>query len=241
VFFLTIACLLIKINSAGANSHSKEANAQKSEIEKIVEDIVTNAKTGNPGAKNTLQGQHNAQDLRTDDFIKTHSPQLFESSSPRLGRKGEKNRLVAFMDPSCGYCQKFLEELKALAKERRDIDIIIKDIPLLPNSRGLVKDLLAAHKQGKYFELLGVIHRASGRTSMREREALAGMIGLNIHHLREARESRDIHKSLAQNEALRAGLDIQGTPTFILNGKKYQGSVTRSELNRLIEDPRSRH
>lgn len=114
-----------------------------------------------------------------------------------------------------------------LQKFPKDVRLVFKQYPLSNHSQAALsaEASLAAHAQGKFWEMHDVLY-AHFRDLSRERIfGYAKQIGLNMDRFKADMDSRkfkaQVEKELAEGD--KAG--VEGTPTVFVNGQKYNGSL----------------
>ena len=114
------------------------------------------------------------------------------------------------------------------------------DMPILgPPSMEAAKWSLAAHRQGKYFELHRAILEHNGPKNSQEIEKLAIAAGLDIKKLKVDKEASEITAQLEEYVTTARNLKINGTPAFIIEGEVFPGYIPASAITQAIEKARS--
>lgn len=158
-----------------------------------------------------------------EDYSKAYDIPV--AHSPIRGPKNAPVTIVSFVDFQCPFCSRFhaptLEVLKAYPDK---VNYMLKNFPLPfhPEAKPAAKAAFAAGEQGKYFEMVDAILKDNSGLSADKYKLLAKDIGLN-----EDKFAKDLAEKDAQYEQWIAAdmqlvdqVDVRGTPTFFLNGKK---------------------
>lgn len=147
--------------------------------------------------------------------------------SPTRGHANAEVTIVVFTDTECPFCAQGEERLRTLEKEYGSkIRFVYKNMPMPfhQNAQLAAKAMLAAHKQGKFFEYKDVLFANQG---VQERPSL--MTYAQELRLDMARFTRDLDDRAAE-EAILADLaeakrvSAVGTPTFFINGRRLIGA-----------------
>ncbi|WP_230279506.1 DsbA family protein [Croceicoccus sp. Ery15] len=147
-----------------------------------------------------------------------------------LGNPKGSKVLVEFSDYACGYCRQSVEDVKALVAADSDLQVVIREFPIL--SQGSVeaaKMALAAAKQGK-FEAFHEAMYAQGRPTDDAIELAAKQAGLDMTRARADAGSEDVAKEIEANREFAQQLQISGTPAWIAGDQVMEGAVGQSAL-----------
>jgi protein-disulfide isomerase len=141
--------------------------------------------------------------------------------------------LVEFSDFHCPYClqtQPLIRQLMALYPGQ--LKVVYKQFPLR-RSRGdsllAARASLAAHAQGKFWEMHDKLFAAGPDIDGAAVEQLAAGLGLDAEKFRADMASPDVLRVVQEDMAMGQRADVSATPTLFVNNSK----VTRRDL-RLI-------
>ena len=142
-----------------------------------------------------------------------------------LGKADARATIVEFADFQCPFCGRFHPVMNEAYKAfPNDVKIMIKNYPLVfhPNARPAAKVALAAGLQGKYFEMVDLLIANGNVLSDEKYKEFAGKLGLNVEQFVKDLKDRDAEfdKKIDADMALGGQVDVRGTPTYFLNGKK---------------------
>ncbi len=116
--------------------------------------------------------------------------------------------------------------------------LIIKEVPYRQRQYSVNAALaaLAAGDQGKYWEMHDLLFE---RWPQFDRESLirnAKELGLDLERFKQSMEGKKHADALERNFKLAEELHVFMTPTFFINGKKYNGDLTYGEFKKIIEE-----
>lgn len=159
-----------------------------------------------------------------------------------MGDKNAKVTIVEFSDFQCPFSQKFhpiyMEAIKSYPK---GINYILKDYPLPfhPNAKPAAKAALAAKEQGKYWEMVEALFANGANLSEDKYKELAGNIGLNVDKFtKDLKEKNAEWDKLIEEDMKQGGaIDVRGTPTFYINGKKTRArdvDAVKAEIDKIL-------
>ncbi len=154
-------------------------------------------------------------------FIRPHSR--------TLGPKDAKVTIVEFLDPECESCRAMYPMVKHLLAQYQDrVQLVIRYMPLHPNSMYAASALESAGAQGRYWDMLEILfvnqprwgsHHAPKPELIPE---FAQQIGLDMEAFRRLLGS-NAHKTIVETDrADGTSLGVTGTPTFFVNGRLLQ-------------------
>lgn len=128
-----------------------------------------------------------------------------------------------FSDFQCPYCAKVTPLLdQILAQYPKDVKVVHKNFPLQSHqmARPAAVAALAAHRQGKFWEMHDKIFANLSELSEAKLSELAKELGLDMEKF--AKDSADPQLSqqvqLDQENGLKA--EVRGTPTMFVNGRR---------------------
>lgn len=163
-------------------------------------------------------------------FLASKNSEIFvRDYSPRMGNPEAKVILTEFLDPECESCRTFYPIVKGLLSEfDNKVMLVVRYAPFHRNSKTVVKALEAARMQGKYWPALDILFytQPNWGSHHNPRPELIfeylPQVGLDMAKLKEDMNSAKIQEMIAQDERDLNTLNIRGTPTFFVNGKKLE-------------------
>lgn len=177
-----------------------------------------------------------------EDFSKVYD--LKTESSPIRGKKDAPVTIVAFEDIQCPFCSRFyppiLEVLKAYPNE---VNFVVKHFPLSfhPMARPAAKAVFAAGEQGKYWEMLDALLEDNKNLSEAMFQETAKKLGLNVDQFLKDYKDKDQkwEEIITQDMSLAEQSNVQGTPTFFINGRKTIArdfNAYKNEIEKILKE-----
>jgi len=196
-------------NEGNGNAAAPLADIQK-ELDQIKDKINTNAAP-------------QPQQPPSEDMNKVYDIPIGVSSI--LGNKNASVTITEFSDFQCPFCGRFYSVIKdVLAAYPSQVRVVIKNFPLSfhPNSRPAAKLAMAANEQGKFQGMMEALLTNGGDVSDAKVKEYAKNLGLNYDKLMADYKNKDAQweKQIQDDMQLGGNVDVRGTPTFFLNGKK---------------------
>jgi protein-disulfide isomerase len=176
---------------------------------------------------------------------------LVRPDSPVLGPADAPVTLVEFLDPECESCAAFAPVVKQILKDYEGrVRLVVRYMPLHPNSLKAAALTEAAGEQGKYWQMQELLFERQSEWGLRHGapptaqpanidslfESYAMELGLDLEKLGNAveREKR-FQDKLARDYRDGQTLGVRQTPSFFVNGRRL-ARFSERDLRALIED-----
>lgn len=179
----------------------------------------------------------------------TENEALVRSDSPTLGAKDAKVTIVEFLDPECEACAAFHPIMKKVLKDYDGkVRLVVRYMPLHPNSLSAATFTEAAGEQGKYWEaqeLLfkkqpewGTKHGQPANAPKPDVNALfrgyAKELNLNVEQMNSAFAENKFAEKINRDKKDGESLYVQRTPTVFVNGRKL-ATLSEPAITYLID------
>jgi protein-disulfide isomerase len=148
--------------------------------------------------------------------------------------------VVEFSDYECPFCAKAHLELKALLATRPDVRLVKRHFPLDSScnpimKRPLHRDACALARAGICAEVLGRLPEMddalfANQQAKRPVEELAAKAGLDAARFRDCLTSPETSRRLGEDIAMGIQIGLTATPTYVVNGVQYSGSLPPEAL-----------
>ncbi|MCC6389897.1 MAG: thioredoxin domain-containing protein [Bryobacterales bacterium] len=159
--------------------------------------------------------------------------------APSRGPANARITIVEFSDFQCPYCRIAAKNAYTLLSMfPKDVRLVYKQFPLEDHSQAEIaaEGALAAHAQGKFWELHDRMFAAPREISRAKLGAWALELGLDLAKfnadLNSGKYKAQVRKDV--QEGVSAG--VQGTPTFFINGRQYRGAMDPAQLKPILEE-----
>lgn len=147
------------------------------------------------------------------------------SESPVKGAPMAKVTIVEFSDFECPYCGSAHPILSnVLAEFGGKVNLVFKNFPLdaHKNAQPAARAAVAAQAQGKFWEMADQLFQHQRELSSEKIRELAGKTGLDMERFDADLASEQIQARVERDKKEGLGLDVQGTPTFFVNGRAFR-------------------
>jgi RNA polymerase sigma factor (sigma-70 family) len=151
---------------------------------------------------------------------------LHLEQGPSRGPANAPVTIVVFTDMKCPFCEKLLGTLDQLEKEQpAQLRVVIKQFPVHETAILAAEATFAADAQGKFWDLYDPMF--AHRDDLSEDAILkyAQQGGLDVGKLRDALDHHTYADAVAADQAAGKEIDVNATPTFLINGKVYRGAL----------------
>lgn len=149
-----------------------------------------------------------------------------------------KNEIIEFFDYNCIHCKRVAKVIDNFLKTRNDIRVVLRPIPILGQSSLYTTQIgyaILLLDTDKYLDFYNMVMDSSDGIGELIYD-ITDKININIEGLKTILRNNndDIKQSIEDNIDLADKFGIQGTPSFIVNGKVIQGEIDAETLNKMF-------
>lgn len=156
--------------------------------------------------------------------------------SPSKGAPNAPVLIVEFADFECPACADKRPLLDKLLEEHAGkVRLVFKNFPLSmhQNAEKAARAGIAAHRQGKFWQLHALMFENQTDLSPGSIEKLAQKAALDMTRFRQDRDSEATADAVMRDRKQGETLQIDSTPSLFINGRKFPGSA---EFDQDLED-----
>lgn len=177
-------------------------------------------------------------------LVQAHADELFNDAASWVGGNPEGDiTLVEFTDYRCGYCRKAHDEVAELIRSDGNIRFIVKEFPILGEASLDSARFAIAVRQIGGDEAYKAAHDAlitlRGEPSPDALTRIAGDLGLDAGEVMAAMGSPEVSAVIAANHDLGNRMQINGTPTFVIDGLMVRGYVPLEGMREIVRQQRA--
>lgn len=153
------------------------------------------------------------------------------------GPRNSAVTIIEFSDFQCPYCKQAADTLRQVLQAYGDkVRLVFKHLPLPihPDAFNAAQASVCAAAQGKFWEYHDRLFSSSSLSS----DALIGLasdLGLSIKDFTACLASESSRAIVSKDIRDSRQADVQGTPTFIINGRAMKGARGQEDLKRTID------
>jgi protein-disulfide isomerase len=147
--------------------------------------------------------------------------------------------LVAFSDFQCPFCSRAANTVKQLEEEYKGkLRVAFKHQPLAnhENAKPAATASLAAHEQGKFWEMHDKMFANQTALDRASLERYAQELGLDMAKFKAAMDSKKFEEHISADSSQGSQIGAGGTPTFFVNGRKIVGAKPIEVFRKMIDE-----
>jgi protein-disulfide isomerase len=180
------------------------------------------------------QEQQHAQ-TQTDMLTRyQQNPAALIGRSPVLGKRGNGRVVVEFSDFQCPFCEQAHQDLAEFHRRNPDVVVAYKHLPLVQiHSEAIpaAQASWAAFQQGKFWEYHDQLFAHQSTLGDELYQRIAQDLKLNMAQFERDRRSTAATKAIADDLKIADSVGAQGTPMFIVIGKKSARIVSGAGID----------
>jgi predicted DsbA family dithiol-disulfide isomerase len=160
-------------------------------------------------------------------------------NSPWKGAEDAPITIVEFFDFQCPYCIRANSTIKQIFKVYPNkIKLYLKNkiLPFHKNATNAALASLAAHKQGKFWEMRDILFKNSKTLTKENILKYAEEIGLKMEQFKKDMDSKELKDQVKADMAHAKELAVSGIPTFFINGRKIRGARPFNDFKKVIDE-----
>ena len=176
---------------------------------------------------------------RIETFLSEPIPRFAKTSveGPSTGPLNAPVTIVEYSDFQCPYCKQAATGLKTVIQRYGpNVRLVFKQMPLPihPDAFRAAQASVCAGEQGKFWEYHDILF-SSGELNEQALKKHASTLGLRAADFNACLNSPNSAAAVRRDmqEAVRA--DVQGTPTFFVNGRIIRGMKRLEDLQSVID------
>lgn len=160
------------------------------------------------------------------------------ADDPSMGPPDAPLTVVEFLDFECPFCLKAFPIMRELAaKNPEKIRYIVRDFPveeLHPDAILASEAASCAHTQKRFWPYHDKLYQNQGALGHDQLIEYANQVGLEMEKFTKCLDKGESRAEVEEdyNAGLLAG--VRGTPTFFINGRKFQGVIEQEVWDQLI-------
>lgn len=217
-------------------------DAQKEALGPLVKDYLMQ----NPEVLRDVMGalekkQKDQDEARRLDVVDRQSADLFASPfQATIGNPQGKVTIVEFFDYNCGYCKRALDDMAHLLKTEPALKVVLKDFPVLgPGSVEAAEVASAVRNQfkgDKFWQYHTKLLSTRGPIAKAQALEVAKELGADMDQVARDMDKPDVKAGIQGNMRLADGLNLTGTPSFVVGQDVVVGAVGYDELKGRVDN-----
>jgi protein-disulfide isomerase len=158
--------------------------------------------------------------------------------APSKGPKNAPVTIVAWSDFQCPFCSRVnptIKQIEETYKGKVRIAFKHQPLPFHNNAQVAAEASLAAHEQGKFWEMHDKMFANQQALDRPNLEKYAQELGLNMARFKAALDSGKFKEKVQKDSADGMKVGANGTPTFFINGNKVEGAQPFDAFKSVID------
>lgn len=163
-----------------------------------------------------------------------------QGNVPKLGGDQAPVSVVLFVDYQCPYTKESMPAIRTVMDHIGDrAQLVIRDFPIVelhPEARDVAHAARCVLEQGQkaYWRYQELLFAQQDTISSEVLRQLASTASVNVARFEECMVSRRYDLAIDQDLAFGERVGVSGTPTFFVNGAKFEGSVDEELFTKAI-------
>jgi protein-disulfide isomerase len=176
-------------------------------------------------------------------LLATHAEELLNDPNSWVGGNPEGDiTVVEFVDYRCGYCRKAHDEVTELINSDGNIRLVMKEFPILgeeslASSRFAIATRMVAGDEA-YKRAHDALITLKGNATPETLGDLAKELGLDDAAILAKMDAPEVTAIIAANHDLGTRLQINGTPTFVIDKTMVRGYVPLDGMRQIVQGQR---
>jgi protein-disulfide isomerase len=147
--------------------------------------------------------------------------------------------VAVFSDFECPFCSRVVPTLKQIEDTYgKKVRVVFKHnpLPFHKNAPLASEATLAAHEQGKFWQMHDALFANQKALTRADLEKYAGEVGLNMKKFTAALDAGKYKAQIEADMAQAKELGASGTPSFFINGRKLRGAQPFESFKKMIDE-----
>jgi len=161
------------------------------------------------------------------------------AGAPSKGSPTAKVTVVEWSDFECPFCSRGASVVKEIEKAYgNDVRVVFRHqpLPFHPRAKPAAEAAMAAHEQGKFWEMHDKLFADRTKLSDADFERYAEEIGLDVGKFRASMSSHTFAAVVEQDSAAGTAVGASGTPAFFINGRSLVGAQPFDRFKAMIDE-----
>jgi len=205
-------------SDTSSSKELEEIKALQKEILAKLDNIIKEEASVFPQLRKALQAREAAE----IDYSKVYTIPI--GHSPVKGPDAAPIVMVEFSDFQCPFCTKAAPVVQQVLNTYPDqVKFVYKHFPIQnihEHAMNAAKASVAAHKQGKFWEMHDLLFKHSPDLAEEKLMQYAQSLNLDMERFQKDYASSEVEKEVEEDLKLGEEVQIRGTPTFFMNGKR---------------------
>ncbi len=161
------------------------------------------------------------------------------ANAPSTGPVDAKVTIIEISDFQCPFCSRAFNTLEEIRKEYpKDLRVVFvnQPLPFHQNAKPAAIAAIAAHRQGKFWEMYAKLFSNQQQLSDENYKKWAQEVGCDMKKFEADLKNPDVAKQVDRDQAVANALGVHGTPGFFINGVNVSGAQPKENFKKIIDE-----
>lgn len=171
--------------------------------------------------------------------VKPAAPAATKVTLPSAGPADAKVTIIEISDFQCPFCSRAADTISQIKKDYpKDVRVVFVNQPLSfhPQARPAAIAALAAHRQGKFWEMHDKLFANAKELTDANFKKWATEIGLDAAKFEKDLADPAIGAAVDRDQKVANALGVRGTPGFFINGVNLAGAQPIDAFKKVIDE-----
>jgi protein-disulfide isomerase len=195
-----------------------------------------------PAAAGKLVGPGDVDDSLSKLVSGDRKQVLYDEKDPYVGADAPIVTIVEYSDFQCPFCSRLASTLDELVEAYpEDVRLVFKQypLPMHPDAEPAARAALAAHEQGKFWEMHDLLFANQKALEGPNLMGYAQQIGLDIDDFTKRFDSDEVKARVDADFKQGQAVEVRGTPSYYINGRFFSGAKSLDDLRALVDEERT--
>jgi len=214
--------------------------AAGSKVEEVYARIMRAAQTSRaaPQRKRADKGKKRPQQGKPDPSKNYAVP---TDERPQKGADEALVTIIEYSDFECPYCRRVLPTLDQIEEEYGDkVRVVFRQqpLPMHKNAKPAALAALAAHQQGKFWEMHDALFKKAESRALNDEAyvAIAQELQLDVDKFNADRKNPELMKMIDEDQQIAGQFGVTGTPAFFVNGRPLSGAQPFESFKAVVDE-----
>jgi protein-disulfide isomerase len=165
--------------------------------------------------------------------------QVASAGNPALGPKNAPVKVIEFADFQCPFCRRAEDTIKAMREKYGDkVQLVYMDFPLSFHDHAMQAAGAArcAGEQDKFWQYHDALFADQSKLAPTDLKATAQKLGLDTKKFDACLDKGKYDVAIQQDLAEGRKLNVNGTPTFFIDGRELVGAQPLPRFQEIIDE-----
>ena len=175
--------------------------------------------------------------LNTTEEIRLDLKKYLRTDNVIIGKADAPITIFLYYDLMCPVCARSDSDFSAMIEKYKDIvRVVFKNFPIESSHPGTI-DLagvaICAHEQGKFLEFTNSLYLGQ-KFDRESADLIAKSLKMDTKKFKLCSDENRYRSTVENDMAELSSMGLRGTPTFFVNGLRFEGAITMEKWDQII-------